>query len=197
MNRNILCIDLKSFFASCECIERKLDAFTTPLVVADISRGEGAMTLAVTPYLKSLGVESRSRVFTLPKNINIIYAKPRMHLYETMSNKVYNVYKSFISEEDILIFSIDEVFLDVTNYLKYYNMTDYQLAIKIMNEIRKRTGLTATCGIGPNMFLCKVAMDTEAKHNKDYISKWTYDDVKTKLQEITPLTKICGIGKAS
>ncbi len=195
MNRNILCIDLKSFFASCECIERKLDAFTTPLVVADISRGEGAMTLAVTPYLKSLGVESRSRVFTLPKNINIIYAKPRMHLYETMSNKVYNVYKSFISEEDILIFSIDEVFLDVTNYLKYYNMTDYQLAIKIMNEIRKRTGLTATCGIGPNMFLCKVAMDTEAKHNKDYISKWTYDDVKTKLQEITPLTKICGIGR--
>src|SRR5574344_1024993 len=115
MNRNIICIDLKSFFASCECINMGLDPFTTPLVVADISRGNGAMTLAATPYLRSLGVESRSRVFTLPKNIKIIFAKPRMRLYEEMSYKVLNIYKEYISEEDILVFSIDEVFMDVTN----------------------------------------------------------------------------------
>ena len=195
MDRSIMCIDLKSFFASVECVERGLDPFSTPLVVADISRGEGAMTLAATPYLRSLGVSSRSRVFTLPKNIDIIYAKPRMHLYERASNEVYKIYKSFIDEEDILVFSIDEVFLDVTTYLKYYNMTDYELALKIMSTIKEKTGLTSTCGIGPNMFLCKVAMDTEAKHNKDFISKWTYEDVKNKLQEITPLTEICGIGR--
>ncbi len=191
---NIICIDLKSFFASVECVNRGLDPFKVPLVVADISRGNGAMTLAATPYLRSLGVESRSRVFTLPKNINIIYAKPRMHLYEEYSHKVIEIYKSFVSEEDIFVFSIDEAFLDVTNYLNYYNMTDYELALKIMSTIKEKTGLTSTCGIGPNMFLCKVAMDTEAKHNKDFISKWTYEDVSKKLQEITPISKICGIG---
>lgn len=196
MNKCILAIDLKSFFASAECIERGLDPFTTPLVVADISRKEGAMTLAATPYLRNLGVESRSRVFSLPKNIDIIFAKPRMKLYEKMSNEVIEIYKSFVSAEDMLIFSIDEVFLDVTNYLKYYKLSDYELAIKIMNEIKVRTGLTSTCGIGPNIFLAKVAMDTEAKHNKDFISKWTYKDVKNKLQEITPLSNIFGIGSS-
>lgn len=195
MNKNIICIDLKSFFASVECIDRGLDPFTTPLVVADISRGEGAMTLAATPYLRSLGVESRSRVFTLPKNIKIIFAKPRMKLYETYSKKVMNIYKSFVSEEDVYVFSVDEAFLDVTKYLDYYKMTDYELAKTIMNKVKEETGLTTTCGIGPNMFLCKVAMDTEAKKNKSFIAKWTYKDVETKLQEITPLSKICGIGR--
>lgn len=195
MNKNIICIDLKSFFASVECIDRGLDPFTTPLAVADISRGEGAMTLAATPYLRSLGVESRSRVFTLPKNIKIIFAKPRMKLYETYSKKVMNIYKSFVSEEDVYVFSVDEAFLDVTKYLDYYKMTDYELAQTIMNKVKEETGLTTTCGIGPNMFLCKVAMDTEAKKNKSFIAKWTYKDVETKLQEITPLSKICGIGR--
>lgn len=195
MNRNIICIDLKSFFASAECIDRGLDPFSTPLVVADTKRGEGAMTLAATPYLRSLGVPSRGRVFTLPKNINIIYAKPRMHLYEMYSQKVIDIYKSFIDENDIYVFSIDEAFLDLTEYLKYYNMTDYELALTIMNKIKKETGLTSTCGIGPNMFISKVAMDTEAKKSKDFIAKWTYKEVESKLQEITPLSEICGIGK--
>ena len=195
MNKNIICIDLKSFFASVECIDRGLDPFTTPLVVADISRGEGAMTLAATPYLRSLGIESRSRVFTLPKNIKIIFAKPRMKLYETYSKKVMSIYKNFVSEEDVYVFSVDEAFLDVTKYLDYYKMTDYELAKTIMNKVKEETGLTTTCGIGPNMFLCKVAMDTEAKKNKSFIAKWTYTDVETKLQEITPLSKICGIGR--
>lgn len=193
--RVIMSIDLKSFFASCECVNRGLDPFTTPLVVADTSRGQGAMTLAVTPYLRSKGVDSRSRVFELPKNIKIIFAKPRMKLYETYSNKVREIFKSFISEEDIHIYSIDEVFMDVTDYLNYYKMTDIELAKTIMKSIKDKTGLTSTCGIGPNIFLSKVAMDTEAKHNKEFIAKWTYNDIETKLWNLEPLSAVWGIGK--
>ena len=188
-------IDLKSFFASCECVNRGLDPFTTPLVVADTSRGNGAMTLAVTPYLRNKGVNSRSRVFTLPKNVKIIFAKPRMKLYETYSEKVREIFKSFISEEDIHIYSIDEVFMDVTDYLKYYKMTDIELAKKIIKTIKDKTGLTSTCGIGPNIFLSKVAMDIEAKHNKEFIAKWTFNDIETKLWNIEPLSSVWGIGK--
>ena len=193
--RVIMSIDLKSFFASCECVNRGLDPFATPLVVADTSRGKGAMTLAVTPYLRSKGVNSRSRVFELPKNIKIIFAKPRMKLYETYSNKVREIFKSFISEEDIHIYSIDEVFMDATDYLKYYKMTDIELAKTIMKTIKDKTGLTTTCGIGPNIFLSKVAMDIEAKHNKEFIAKWTYNDIETKLQNLEPLSVVWGIGK--
>ncbi len=193
--RVIMSIDLKSFFASCECVNRGLDPFSTPLVVADTSRGNGAMTLAVTPYLRSKGVNSRSRVFELPKNIKIIFAKPRMKLYETYSEKVREIFKSFISEEDIHIYSIDEVFMDVTDYLKYYKMTDIELAKTIMKTIKDKTGLTSTCGIGPNIFLSKVAMDVEAKHNKEFIAKWTFNDIETKLWNLEPLSTVWGIGK--
>lgn len=193
--RVIMSIDLKSFFASCECVNRGLDPFSTPLVVADTSRGNGAMTLAVTPYLRNKGVNSRSRIFELPKNIKIIFAKPRMKLYETYSEKVREIFKSFISEEDIHIYSIDEVFMDVTDYLKYYKMTDIELAKTIMKTIKDKTGLTSTCGIGPNIFLSKVAMDVEAKHNKEFIAKWTFNDIETKLWNLEPLSTIWGIGK--
>ena len=193
--RNILSIDLKSFFASCECIDRGLDPFTTPLVVADTLRGGGAMTLAVSPYLRSKGVPSRGRVFELPKNIQIIFAKPRMKLYEEYSNKVRNIFKSFFSEEDIHFYSVDESFMDATDYLKYYKMTDIELASTIMKKIKDETGLTSTCGIGPNIFLSKVAMDIEAKHNKSFIAKWTYKDIENKLWEITPLSKVWGYGR--
>lgn len=193
--RIIMSIDLKSFFASCECVNRGLDPFSTPLVVADTSRGNGAMTLAVTPYLRNKGVNSRSRVFELPKNIKIIFAKPRMKLYETYSEKVREIFKSFISEEDIHIYSIDEVFMDVTDYLKYYKMTDIELAKTIMKTIKDKTGLTSTCGIGPNIFLSKVAMDVEAKHNKEFIAKWTFNDIETKLWNLEPLSTVWGIGK--
>lgn len=193
--RVIMSIDLKSFFASCECVNRGLDPFSTPLVVADTSRGNGAMTLAVTPYLRSKGVNSRSRVFELPKNIKIIFVKPRMKLYETYSEKVREIFKSFISEEDIHIYSIDEVFMDVTDYLKYYKMTDIELAKTIMKTIKDKTGLTSTCGIGPNIFLSKVAMDVEAKHNKEFIAKWTFNDIETKLWNLEPLSTVWGIGK--
>lgn len=193
--RTIFSIDLKSFFASCECIERNLDPFKTPLVVADTFRGGGAMTLAVTPYLRNKGVPSRGRVFELPKNIKIIYAQPRMKLYEKNSNEVRNIFKSFFSEADIHFYSIDEAFMDATDYLKYYNMTDIELAKKIMDTIKEKTGLTSTCGIGPNIFLSKVAMDSDAKNNKSFISKWTYKDIENKLWKITPLSKVWGFGK--
>lgn len=191
--RNIIAIDLKSFFASCECINRGLNPFTTPLVVCDPTRN-GAITLAVTPFLKNMGVTSRGRAYNLPKNIDIIKAPPRMSLYIKKSKEVVNVYLDFVSIEDIHVYSIDEVFLDVTDYLKFYNMTDYDLALKIINTIKERTGLTATAGIGPNILLAKIAMDIEAKHVKNNIAKWSYDDVKTKLWNITPLSKMWSIG---
>lgn len=194
INRNILCIDLKSFFASVECIERGLDPFTTPLVVADPLRGGGAITLAVSPYMKTLGVASRGRVFEIPKNIKYITATPRMSLYLEKSKEIVSIFLDFISKEDLHVYSIDESFLDVTDYLKLYKMVDVTLAKTIMSEITKRTGLTSTCGIGPNMLLAKVALDVESKFSKDFIAKWTYDDVKTKLWEITPLDKMWGIG---
>lgn len=193
--RNIISIDLKSFFASCECVERGLDPYKTPLVVADTDRGDKAMSLAVSPYLRNRGVKSRCRVFEIPKNLNIMFVKPRIKLYQEYSKKVFNIYKSFISEEDIHFYSIDEVFMDVTDYLKYYNMTDTELALLIMKTVLEKTGLTTTAGIGPNVLLAKVAMDIEAKHNKNCLSKWTYKDIETKLWKVTPLTKIWGIGK--
>lgn len=194
IEKHIISIDLKSFFASCECVDRGLDPYKVPLVVADIRRGNGAITLAVSPYLRNLGVKSRCRVFELPKNIKIIYAPPRMKLYEEYSNKVIEIYKRFVSMEDMHIYSIDEVFIDITNYLNYYKKTDYEIALMIMNEIKKETGITSTAGIGPNILLAKIAMDIEAKHNKDCIAKWTYTDIENKLWEISPINKVWGIG---
>lgn len=192
--RNILCIDLKSFFASVECVERNLDPFTTPLIVADPSRKGGAITLAVTPYMKTLGVPSRGRVFEIPKNIKYITAPPRMSLYVKKSKEVINCFLDFVSKEDMHVYSIDEAFLDVTDYLKLYKMDDVTLAKTIMDRIKEKTGLTSTCGIGPNLLLAKVALDIESKHSPDFIAKWTYEDVKTKLWNITPLDEMWGIG---
>ena len=153
------------------------------------------MCLAVSPYLRNLGVKSRCRLFELPKNIKIIKAKPRMRLYEEYSNKVMNIYKTFVANEDIHIYSIDEAFLDVTNYLNYYKLKPYELALKIMRTVKDKTGLTTTAGIGPNIFLAKVAMDIEAKHDKNCIAVWTYQDIENKLWKITPLSKIWGFGR--
>lgn len=194
LHRNFLCIDLKSFFASAECLDRGLNPFTTPLVVANPTQGNGAITLAVTPYLKTLGVKSRGRLYEIPKNIKYMIAKPRMSLYLAKSREVVEVYLKYVSLEDLHIYSIDECFLDVTNYLKMYGKSDYELALDILEDVRKETGLTATCGIGPNMLLAKLSMDIEAKHNKDFIAKWTYDDIPNKLWPIHPLSKIWGIG---
>ena len=195
---NIIAIDLKSFFASCECIERGLDPFTTPLVVCDPNRN-GAITLAVTPFLKKFGVPGRCRVYELskyniPKYIKIIKAPPRMSLYIKKSKEVLSCYLEFVAKEDMHVYSIDEVFLDVTNYLKLYQKTSYELAEDIMKRIKEKTGLTTTAGIGPNLLLAKVAMDIEAKHNTNNIAMWSKDDIEEKLWPITPLSKMWGIG---
>lgn len=198
MGNNIIAIDLKSFFASCECIERGLDPFTTPLVVCDPNRN-GAITLAVTPFLKQFGVPGRCRVYELgnyniPKHIKIIKAPPRMSLYIKKSKEVLSVYLEFVAKEDMHVYSIDEVFLDVSKYLKLYHKTSYELALDIINRIKEKTHLTTTAGIGPNLLLAKVAMDIEAKHNPNNIAIWSYEDVKDKLWPITPLSKMWGIG---
>lgn len=192
--RSIVVIDMKSFYATVECVERGLDPYTTPLVVAEPNRN-GAMTLAVTPYMKSLGVGSRTRIFEIPSKIKFTTVPPRMSKYVEYSKKVISIFQDFISPEDIHVYSIDESFLDVTDYLKFYNLTDYQLTKKIVDKIHAETGLLSSAGIGPNMLLAKIAMDTEAKHTKDGIAKWTYDDIQNKMWPITPLSEFWGIGR--
>jgi len=194
IQRNIIAIDLKSFFASCECVERGYDPFKVNLVVANPFQGNGAITLAVTPALKKLGVKGRSRLYEIPKNIRYEIVPPRMKLYLEKSKAVVNILLDYVDEKDIHVYSIDESFLDVTSYLKMYKMSDYELAEKIMQDIYNKLKLTTTCGIGPNILLAKVAMDIEAKHTLNNIAKWTYDDVKTKLWSISPLSKMWGIG---
>lgn len=193
IKRNIICIDLKSFFASCECIERKLNPFTTPLVVAEPNRN-GAITLAVTPYMKKLGVKSRGRIYEIPKSIKYITARPRMSLYIKKSKEVVSIYLEYVSQEDLHIYSIDECFLDVTEYMKLYKKTTKEIAKDILNRIKQKTGLYATAGIGPNLLLAKVSMDIEAKNISSFIAEWTYDDIEKKLWNICPLSNMWGIG---
>lgn len=194
-HKKILAIDLKSFYASVECVDRNLDPFLTPLVVADKSRGPGTIVLAVSPYLRALGVPSRQRVYELPKISNIIFATPRMKRYLQMSAKVIGIILNYIHEEDIHVYSIDESFVDITNYAEVKKKGAKEYAKKIMNDIYKTLGLTVTVGIGENIFMAKVAMDLEAKNNKDFLAEWTYDDIPTKLWPISPLSKMWGIGK--
>jgi len=195
LHRNILCIDLKSFYASVECALLGYDPFETPLVVADKSRGGGSIVLAVSPYLKKFGVPGRFRIFELPTNINIIFQKPRMEKYLEYSTKIIEIYLRYVSEDDLYVYSVDEAFLDVTEYLSYYKMTDVQLAKTILKTILEETTLTATCGIGPNMLMAKLALDIESKKAPDFIAQWTYEDLPTKLWTVTPLSEMWGIGR--
>lgn len=193
-NRVILAIDLKSFYASVECVDRGLDPFNTPLVVADTSRGNGTIVLAVTPYLKTLGIPSRLRLYDLPKIDNMIYATPRMEHYIKRSVEVLKIYLNYVSSEDLHVYSVDEAFLDITHYLKAANCDKVTYAKRIIKEVNEKLGLTVTAGIGSNLFMAKAAMDIEAKHNKDFIGAWEDEDVPNKLWKVTPLSKMWGIG---
>ena len=195
LHRTIMCIDLKSFYASVECALLGLDPFKTPLVVADHSRGGGSIVLAVSPYLKKFGVPGRCRIFELPTNIKIIFQKPRMEKYLEYSTKIVEIYLRFVSEEDMYVYSIDEVFLDLTEYMNFYKKTDVQIAKMIMAEIYKETKVYSTCGIGPNMLMAKLALDIESKHSPDFIAKWDYEDLPEKLWKVTPLSEMWGIGR--
>lgn len=190
-----LCIDLKTFFASVECVERKKDPFHTNLVVADPSRGKGAICLAISPCLKAQGIKNRCRLYEIPQNIEYIVALPRMKLYMEYSAKVYGVYLKYVSKDDIYVYSIDEVFLDVTHYLKLYQLTPSQLAKKLLDDVYQTTGITATVGIGTNLFLAKVAMDIIAKRNRSHMGILNEKLYRQNLWYYEPLTDFWHVGR--
>lgn len=193
MEKAIAVIDMKAFYAFEECVERKLNPFTTPLVVCDPTRGNGTIVLSVTPYLKSLGVPSRCRRNELPQMKDMIFAQPRMEHYVRKSAEIISIVTDLIAEDDLHIYSIDEFFVNLGPYLKMYNMTPYQLTRKIQNTINKKTGLVTTAGVSYNMLMAKVALDTDAKNKPPYIAVWTKEDVQNKLWKIKPLSKMWGI----
>lgn len=190
----VICIDLKSFYASVECVLRGLDPFKVNLVVADASRGPGSIVLAASPHIKQYGVKSRCRIYELPNNLDIIYAKPRMKKYIEYSSAIYQVYLKYVSHEDIHIYSIDEAFLDLSSYLKYYQATSMELAERIIDDIYQTTKITATCGVGDNMFLAKVALDCLAKHQPNNLAYLNQDLFKEHIWDLKPITEIWGIG---
>ncbi len=193
--RSIAVIDLKAFYSYVECVDRGLDPWTTPLVVADKDRGKNTIVLSVSPFLKKHGVPSRLRIQDLPKKYNYIYAVPRMELYIEKSAEVVKILMEFASEEDIHVYSIDEAFIDLTTYLPYYKKTPTELVSLIIQTIKEKTGLQATSGIGDNFFLAKVALDIYAKHERNGIAVLHKEEIKEKLWPITPLSKIWGIGE--
>ncbi len=233
-NRTYIAIDLKSFYASVECVDRGLDPLTTNLVVADSSRTEKTICLAVSPSLKSYGVGGRARLFEVVQKVreenyqrrmkipygvftgkswrnpellehpdwelDYIVAPPRMARYMQMSAHIYSVYLKYIAPEDIHVYSCDEVFMDVTSYLSTYKKTPHELAMTIVRDVLKQTGITATAGIGTNMYLCKVAMDIVAKHmpaDKDGVRIAELDEksYREKLWNHRPLTDFWRCGK--
>lgn len=227
MQRQYLAIDLKSFYASVECVERKLDPLDTCLVVADASRTEKTICLAVSPALKGYGTGGRPRLFEVVQKVreanyrrgrngksyskavldshsdiavDYIVAPPRMAYYIEYSTRIYEVYLRYIAPEDIHVYSIDEVIIDVTNYLQTYKMTAHELAVKMIREVLSETGITATAGIGTNMYLCKIAMDIVAKKmppDKDGVRIAELDEMsyRRQLWEHTPLTDFWRVGR--
>ena len=208
-----IAIDLKSFYASVECRERLLDPLTTKLVVADKTRTSKTICLAVTPALKAYGLSGRSRLFEVEakareikrqtgKELEYIVAPPRMALYIQYSTRIYNIYLRFFSPEDIHVYSIDEVFIDATSYLPFYKMDAHELAVKVIREVLRETGITATAGIAPNLFLCKAAMDIVAKHipaDQDgvRIAELDIASYRRELWDHKPLTDFWRVGKAT
>lgn len=195
--RTYICIDLKSFYASVECVEHGYDPMTTKLVVADMERTEKTICLAISPAMKALGVSNRCRVFEIPKNIEYIAVPPRMQLYIDYSVEIYGIYLKYIAKEDIHVYSIDEVFMDVTEYLVMYGMSAKQLGMRIMEDILATTGITATCGIGTNLYLCKVALDITAKHSPDHIGILDEESYRKTLWNHLPLTDFWRVGKGT
>ena len=201
--RTYIAIDLKSFYASVECVDRGLDPLTTNLVVADESRTDKTICLAVTPSLKAYGIPGRARLFEVKqkaRGIPFIIAPPRMAHYIEVSSRIYSVYLKYIAPEDIHVYSIDEVFMDVTNYLPTYKMTAHQLAMTMIRDVLAQTGITATAGIGTNMYLCKVAMDIMAKKmpaDKDGVRIAELDEMsyRRELWDYRPITKFWRVGR--
>lgn len=192
-----ICIDLKSFYASVECVERGLDPMRTNLVVADPERKEGTICLAVSPAMKKLGVKNRCRVFEIPKNIDYIMAPPRMQKYIDYSAEIYGIYIRHIAPEDIHVYSIDEAFMDVLPYMSRYRMTTRQIAMMLMEKVYTETGVRATAGVGSNLYLAKIALDITAKHSPDFIGELDEESYRSKLWDHRPLRDFWRIGKAT
>ncbi len=233
-DRTYIAIDLKSFYASVECVERGRDPLTTNLVVADESRTQKTICLAVSPSLKSYGIPGRARLFEVVQKVNqanaarrhqaprqrfagtsddanellenpalaidYIVARPRMATYMEYSTNIYSIYLKYVAPEDIFAYSVDEVFIDATNYLNTYKMTPRELTMTMIQDVLRSTGITATAGIGTNMYLCKIAMDIVAKHMKPdehgvriaSLDEMTY---REKLWNHRPLTDFWRVGK--
>ena len=194
-NRMYVCIDLKSFYASVECRERGLDPMKTNLVVADPERTDKTICLAVSPAMKAMGVPGRCRVFEIPEGIDYIMAPPRMQLYIDYSAEIYGIYLQYIAKEDIHVYSIDEVFMDVTDYLEMYRMSARDLSVRIMEAVAEATGIPAAAGIGTNLYLAKVALDITAKHRPDHIGMLDEEKYCRTLWDHRPLTDFWRIGK--
>lgn len=187
-------IDLKSFFASVECVERGLDPMTTDLIVADMERTDRTICLAVSPSLKAKGVKNRCRVFEIPKNLDYIVAVPRMQKYVEYAAEIYGVYLDYISPDDMHVYSIDEVFIDATPYLRRMGFTPREFAKFLMEEVASRIGVRATCGIGTNMYLAKIALDITAKSSGDFIGYLDRETYINTLWDHRPLTDFWRIG---
>lgn len=194
-DRMYMCIDLKSFYASVECADLGLDPFTTPLVVADGSRGKGAITLAISPALKKLGVKNRSRLFEIPPHIEYLTVKPHMKRYMQASAEIYGILLKYVAPEDVHVYSIDEYFIDITPYLPLYKKTPRELAQMLLDAVLEATKIYATVGIGTNLFLAKVALDILAKYAPDFIGYLDESLFKEKIWYHQPLTDIWQIGK--
>lgn len=189
-----LCIDLKSFYASVECADLGLDPFTTNLVVADTSRGAGTICLALSPAIKAAGVTGRPRLFQIPQDIPYAAVQPRMRRYMEVSAHIYSIYLRFIAREDIHVYSIDECFIDATPYLALYHTNARGLARKLMDAVYKETHICATAGIGPNLFLCKVALDVFAKHEPSHIGELNEESFRERIWHHRPITDIWQVG---
>lgn len=195
--RSYLCIDLKSFYASVECVERGWDPMTANLVVADPERSEKTICLAVSPSMKALGVRNRCRVFEIPEGLDYFMAPPRMQLYIDYSARIYGIYLKYISSEDIHVYSIDEAFLDVTGYLRLYGTSAGELGARIMEEVLRETGIPAACGVGTNLYLAKVALDILAKKAPDHIAWLDEEGYRRILWNHRPLTDFWRIGRGT
>ena len=192
--RRYMCIDLKSFYASVECVERGLDPMKARLIVADPERTTGTICLAVTPAMKALGVKNRCRVFEIPPDIGYIMAPPRMALYIEYSARVYSVYLKYVAPEHIHPYSIDEVFMDITDYLSYRGQTAEEFALMIKEDVFKTTGIPAACGVGTNLYLAKIAMDISAKHSPNSLASLDEEGYRRELWNHRPITDFWRIG---
>ncbi|MCQ2510907.1 MAG: DNA repair protein [Lachnospiraceae bacterium] len=195
--RSFICIDLKSFYASVECVERGLDPFETDLVVADPSRSKSTICLAITPAMKKKGVKNRCRMHEIPPGMEFITARPRMQLYIDYSAWIYSIYLQFVAPEDIHVYSIDECFLDVSSYLELYHWSAKEMACELMKAVFRETGITATAGVGSNLYLAKIAMDILAKHAEDHIGVLDEYSYRKRLWGHRPMTDFWRIGSGT